>query len=617
MLKFKRAVILLLSVGVLSFPVVSNAARLCDVKVENKTNYDHSDALKICDELEAYAKKLEPVFGANKFDIPFDVKITVFDNQPHPSSNFIGDIFINISSESFKRGTFLRDVRTAAFHEFGHYIFSRMSDSEMSDFTNNKEGYFDQDRALIQSAFEEVFADVVSIYAFRDLSTQGQVFGKMRDYNVDKSLKEISDFGDPHLYLAPSHSAVRQYISLTFDYRDLVDLFSIIRTQLIQIQQSNDSNFEDEKACSKVNKNFSKKLRESLKKRAAYRGSASISKVETISGICQLEPTPAIATQEQLIQHLNSLARQYSIDIEADKTKIIDLVQSKGLSLDPSLLVKNQQLVDELASIASLINSKQIERANIPSTNPISTQLKKIISYGDSEKRRELSYQEKIAYVKEIDKLLGMTKTGKKVLACYKKVKHPQILKERRVAFETFASQMAFGLDYDKQSDKEVMTISFNVEFDPIFSITAYAHEMQHGCRAAETIDEGGVTHTHNNVVDEIRAYSLQVNLYKELIKAEKDFFCNGSVMWYRDAIIPISQWHSHLEERLEAGVFVDDLLKLYAGDSLGKPYENDEVYTVDSSGQPKVNAATHRRVIRPDLLKKIKDAGFKVRGEF
>lgn len=227
------------------------------------------------------------------------------------------------------------------------------------------------------------------------------------------------------------------------------------------------------------------------------------------------------------------------------------------------------------------------------------------------------------AYILDFKKIMSLTKTGKKVLDCYEKAKGPLISGEEILPIpqdlKDQGAKMAFTILEDKNvSNKFVKTIYFNTEPSPFDAITAFAHELQHGCNTnvqakmlsqAYLLPEDSKEYENvqsliqqDNAVDEMRAYKVSVDMFKDLAEASPGLVCSSyskSALLGKQ-ILSAAEYAANLDDKIEDGTYPQYLISLYAAHGFYKP---EYVLQKDKDGQI-VNK------LREDLIEKMRNEG-------
>ena len=239
--------------------------------------------------------------------------------------------------------------------------------------------------------------------------------------------------------------------------------------------------------------------------------------------------------------------------------------------------------------------------------------------WGDKEERTKKENKKK--YYDDLKKVLALTPTGKKVIKCYAKSTGPLISGDAVVElpdeYKDRGAKMAFGVIPDNNDPNKVVKRMFiNTDLDPIEALPLLAHELKHGCHAKEmseillplyNADDDSIVRTklkyeydQERAVDEMRAYKVTVDLFKDLAKVAPNMVCGKyftSVM-FGNQPINTAEYAAAIDDKLTDGSFPKFLISLYAAHG---DYNPENVFVKDKNS------------IRPDLLEKLKKEGVHV----
>lgn len=292
--------------------------------------------------------------------------------------------------------------------------------------------------------------------------------------------------------------------------------------------------------------------------------------------------------------------------------------------LDPASQWQSDSALESSLQSLSESMTQQSPKNDVALNTPLSEALKKLISKWGDLKARTSNQKE---YIKDFNKVLQSTKTGREVLDCYAKAQGPLISGEQFVLISKEEEDQGIGMAFNiiddpKHPGKYIKTIIFNPKLPPINGLMLYAHEMKHGCQSAivsqnmnrfEKLEKGtNEWDAHlkeinqTMAVDEMRAYSLSVKLFKELAKSAPQLVCNtysiGSL--FGKQITSSGDYSANLDEMFEEGTFPLYLISTYTSMGFYKP---ENILNTDKNGLP-INE------LRSDLIKKIEAEGFYVK---
>jgi hypothetical protein len=286
----------------------------------------------------------------------------------------------------------------------------------------------------------------------------------------------------------------------------------------------------------------------------------------------------------------------------------------------------NNKLNDSLEKLSEALNQAP-KKATSPHTTPLALALNEIATKWHDSKMRSAHHAD---YIKDFNQVLAMTNTGRQVLDCYQKAQDPLITGEQieQISEEQKANgvSMAFTLLEDQKSPgKYVKTILFDEDTSPMTALFLYAHEMKHGCNSKISVKIFQYMDTHNSsntprreialekekndqlmAIDEMRAYKINVELFKEMAQAAPEVVCNEYYVSniFGKQIISSAEYNAKMDEMIEDGTYPLHLISQYAVDGA---YWPENVLKSDDNGW-----ATHE--LRLDLIKKLEAEGIHVK---
>lgn len=264
------------------------------------------------------------------------------------------------------------------------------------------------------------------------------------------------------------------------------------------------------------------------------------------------------------------------------------------------------------------------------------------------------------AFTGFVERVLQSTPTGRKLLACYKSDVGPRkYFIESKVEFDIKLGETGdagrFDIDPSPYSSngmrplkgfkKKVLILNPKID-DPIEALLSFAHEMQHGCQGEiknkrdgeffgisgavengceKSSDKGSkcfeelnahqvkvAEYFQEHIVDEIRSYKLSLDLFKELVTTDPNFFCTSQYFYnYPNSfftgigVFNLGDTYQILEKRFQdkdIGEYVADhyskeVYPQIDGNLSSKKY----LFQVDSSGKV-VNDEKGRPLLRKDF---------------
>jgi hypothetical protein len=294
----------------------------------------------------------------------------------------------------------------------------------------------------------------------------------------------------------------------------------------------------------------------------------------------------------------------------------------------------------QLGLLNTELNSIEREKKSF-SSNPIRTALKNLTEKWANIEQRTHNRNE---YLKDFNEILRMTKTGKSVLDCYNKTTGPLISGEQVIDLSKQAENqgviMAFSLEADGAAPgKFLKTVHFNMKLAPVMALYAYAHEMKHGCnsnsiakftkdfeevapkpyqpppRTPESEEEKNkkeafledliLKRDQDYAIDEMIAYKVNVELFKELAKHAPEYACDdynvGTL--FGTQIISNAEYNALVDDMINNGTFPLHMISRYAGSGS---------YTAENVLETKDGLTVLK--LRSDLIKKIEAKGFHVK---
>ncbi len=285
--------------------------------------------------------------------------------------------------------------------------------------------------------------------------------------------------------------------------------------------------------------------------------------------------------------------------------------------------------LERLSNRLSYLN--QSDKASLAST-PLQKALDNIKNKWSDEKVRTLP-ENNVQYIADLKHALSLTKTGKKVSECYEKAKGPLISREEVVElsedFKQHGAQMAFSAEPDdKNPGKYIKRLYFNSQVEPFEALMMMGHELQHGCnslnqiRLKSLLNDLPVSDSQNademkkeaaifeeieqdNAVDEMRAYRVTANVFKDLAEASPELVCGQKTksIIFGKQVLSSAEYAANIEDKIEDGTFPQYIISKYAAHGF---YTPKNVLTVDENGNPTSQ-------LRPDLIKKMKAEGVRV----
>lgn len=336
-----------------------------------------------------------------------------------------------------------------------------------------------------------------------------------------------------------------------------------------------------------------------------------------------------IESAEELENKICEIQKIYSSDkriteISGQVLKTLNALITQGTSEDWE---SDGALNESLNNLSSSIN-EHVKKGSTPPKTALGIELKKFREkWGSSESR----WKNSRGYLNDLTKIVKMTKTGQRVLDCYKKATSPLIsgdyikILEKPKDGSTYGF-MHFALVEDQNHyGKFIKTITFNPGFSPISALVSFTHELKHGCNSAQharneeilksppsvpelpdmsssfpsdfakkpftASAEAMGLKTYRNVIfehpiDEMRAYKVSVELFSELAKNSPEAACDEYYVGFLFGKQPISssEYHIKLDEMLQDGTYPLYLVSYYAAAGNLNP---NYVLKLDEDGLP------------------------------
>lgn len=340
---------------------------------------------------------------------------------------------------------------------------------------------------------------------------------------------------------------------------------------------------------------------------------------------------PLIAARaESVIRKSCPLARQVSIvsspsgfkdavcslrEVYPGSTEVKSLADDVLSSV--SKLKSDPALDTALEKLSTALNKTDRKVASSRST-PLSLAMKSLVDkWGDSKVRSNPANRN--AYINDLNHILQQTKAGRDVLNCFAQAKGPLISGEQIIDFPEEHKAKGIAMSFDLVEDPEnpgkyIKTIYFNAEHSPIMALILYAHEMKHGCNSNviaqndEKLKDPSQDFTkiyQNRAVDEIRAYRVSVEFFKELAQEAPDLVCNNystSTIFGRQ-VLSSAEYNAKLDEMYQDGTFPQYLISKYSAmGSIPAKY----VFKTGKIGK-------QTKSLRDDLIQSLKAEGFSV----
>jgi hypothetical protein len=149
---------------------------------------------------------IEPAFGQSIFALypqsKFQLTISFVNdaesngNTPLPPTRNSIEIFVGRDIKT------QQELNAIVLHEFGHHYLHNIPFRKGVKNVN----------AVFQTAADEFFADVFSVFAANNLKVQASLSGSLRDFAVNSTCNSLTD-SVLHTFFAPSKSAIRQVLS--------------------------------------------------------------------------------------------------------------------------------------------------------------------------------------------------------------------------------------------------------------------------------------------------------------------------------------------------------------------------------------------------------------------
>lgn len=237
-------------------------------------------------------------------------------------------------------------------------------------------------------------------------------------------------------------------------------------------------------------------------------------------------------------------------------------------------------------------------------------------------------------YFKDALKTIGLVAEGKSLVECWNRLpKGKSVVSMSKESRKVAAA--SFGASYLLGGTKIFSRIEINSEIDIYWSLAAIGHELKHSCsfedlakgnqdidsemtelmvsafragtgersasskRALKKLKVLRRNAIQSFAVDEMKAHTSQVELFKQMSVLNPSFFC----------ALKDKDFYVKRENALRSGDYPYELLKFY--DEVGA-YHSDEIYEVNQSGKTRL-APSGRPMIRSDLIVKFNSNGFPV----
>lgn len=342
---------------------------------------------------------------------------------------------------------------------------------------------------------------------------------------------------------------------------------------------------------------------------------------------------PIVATPQDLTIVMCGLKHNYAND-QTISNLADSILNTLNILADQDTLSsgewsKNKKLNIDLETLSKKLSSANQTRKKVDSKTPLQKALLTLNSkWGDIKVRTRP--ENLLKYTNDFKKILSLTKTGKKVLECYENANGPLISGEKIIEIPTEqkmkGAKMAFTLEFDTNNpNKFFKKILFNSEESPLDSLNTFAHELQHGCNSLKqaelnlqlgqlpptdklSIEEAEQEKNlirqieQDNAVDEMRAYHVSVDMFKDLLEANPEYFCNSFIKSeiFGTQVLSTAEYAANLEDKFEDGSNPNYIISLYAAHGF---YTPENVLVKNKDG-----LITNR--LLPELIKKMKDAG-------
>ncbi|MCB9061763.1 MAG: hypothetical protein H6622_09600 [Halobacteriovoraceae bacterium] len=226
-------------------------------------------------------------------------------------------------------------------------------------------------------------------------------------------------------------------------------------------------------------------------------------------------------TVEILTNKLCNIQFQYSQnqDIVTKAQEISQILIKYSPSEKVNNLKELNTLFTDLTQLTSLINDVDLKQLN-SSVDYNEFPQKKVIfdffsKYNDYNKRIGLldNLQMANGYVKELEKIISMSKIGKEVLECFYK-DTPESQREIKILDPKKDNNKSMGLVEEYNNGKVYKKIYFSLVIDPIYALIALVHELKHSC----------AIHEQRESVQLIEEYEKIDEVYQNKYKSDEHF---------------------------------------------------------------------------------------------
>ncbi|NDG84462.1 MAG: hypothetical protein EBX52_05405 [Proteobacteria bacterium] len=224
------------------------------------------------------------------------------------------------------------------------------------------------------------------------------------------------------------------------------------------------------------------------------------------------------------------------------------------------------------------------------------------------------------SYLADLEKVLTLTDSGKRLLACFKAPADPTVFKSGhqylspREAAAIYGYKGAGTMSYvglKDRSGKRTKSIIYDLDSSPLVALFLLAHEMQHGCDAesvARNADQwratvktgsesaGKRTYDLNALSLEARGYLAAELTFEEFAKKIPHQVCNQAYVssFYDGEVLTLADYYGYIQNTIESGEFSRWQALDYAESGL---YDFDSVLEQGVSGAPLLKSSVKSKV--------------------
>lgn len=348
-----------------------------------------------------------------------------------------------------------------------------------------------------------------------------------------------------------------------------------------------------------------------------------------IRDVCGDAETETLKKAETVDDLEKSICR--AVNFKSATASIRDLSKSvleivtkyKSENKDQTKWRENQELDFAVRNLAAAVT--QAGRAQPPkSKSPLAKAMYDLTrKFGSWEQRKA----NEDGYLAALKKTMLMTKVGREVYACFSRNDGKNLLagtlaedpaheiERNKPPPLGYGGEMTFVVypnDETKLDGKWQKLLLFDWKSDPLTALQSIQHEFKHSCRAQEQLlcqkkamkskSLADAECDQESAVDELRAYKFDTQVFQELAKEAPELVCSVTILSESFGGIPVrmSDFQASYDEKIQEGRFIEHIIKFYV--DIEKLSSEDSFFETDANGQKK---------LRPDFLKKIKDAGF------